>query len=207
MKKVRVFDNFFKDPDAIREMAIQSEYELISSGNYAGRDTMNRSVMFPELENKIRKIFKGEHYKLICSRFRSAVEGDTYQTFVHSDTDCPNSGWHILIYLTKKPVKDGLVLYEHVDDGILGEWNEKHTRDTENFEKFKPVEFIPYRYNRAVVVDYAYFHSSFIKSGLGNCVRDSRLMLIIEVCDIRTPHYIDRISMPGATMATDNHPY
>ena len=207
MKKVRVFDNFFKDPDFIREMAIQAEYQLISPGNYTGRDTMNRSIMFPELDRQIKKIFKGDHYKVICSRFRSAIDGDTHQTFVHADAETPNNGWHILIYLTKNKAKDGLVLYEHVDDGVISGWNENHVRDTENFEKFKPIECIPYKYNRAVVVDYAYFHAPMLHTGFGNCVRDSRLMMIIEICDTRTPYYIYRISKPGAAMATDDHPH
>jgi hypothetical protein len=204
---IKIVDNFYKNPDKIRKMALESKYELISSGNYIGHDTLDKNVIFPELEQNIRSIFPDPHCKVVCSRFRSAVEGDTHLTFVHADAYERDSGWHILIYLTKGKYKDGLTFYDHVNSGpMCTEWNAEHGVDTEDFEKFIPKNTIPYKYNRAVVLDYSYFHSPMHHTGIGDSIKNSRLMHIIEVIDDRSAHYKYRLSFPGAGMARNDEP-
>lgn len=204
---IKVIDNFYRNPGKIRKMALESKYELISTGNYIGHDTLNREIMFQELNEKIRKIFPDPHCKVVCSRFRSAVEGDTHLTFVHADSYESNVGWHILIYLTKGKVDDGITFYEHVNAGTMcTEFNTEMGMDTENFEKFIPTKTIDYKYNRAVVLDYSYFHSPRYHTGIGDSIETSRLMHIIEVCDDRSAYYKHRLSFPGASMARNYHP-
>lgn len=186
---LRVIKNFYNDPDAIVEMARTEKYELICSGNYIGRDTLNKMIMTPELEQKIRAIFPDEKYKIIRSRFRVALEGDTHMTFVHSDCVGLNQGWHILIYLSKME-DDGLVFYQHVDKGpFCNEGGDYIRKDTENFDKFKPWKIQPYEFNTALVIDYGYFHSPKHKTGNGSDFDTSRLLHIIEVVDSNSNHY------------------
>jgi len=204
---LRIVDDFYKDPDAIRELALGSKYELISSGNYIGRDTLNTNITFPELEERVRELFPEDYYKIVCSRFRTAIEGDTHMSFVHADSEEVGGGWHILIYLSKDDVEDGVTLYEHTVHGrTSGKLNIDHIKDTENFEKFKPIQTVPYKYNRAVILDYAYFHSPMHHSGFGEDITTSRLMHIIEVCDSRSAHYKCRISRPGTRVTAENKP-
>jgi len=168
---LKVVHNFYKDPDAMRQMALNAKYELINWGNYIGRDTVDHMIMTPELEERIRELFPESYYKVTCSRFRSAIEGDTHLSFVHIDSTDRDSGWHILVYLVKDPsIKDGLVFYDDVMDTEQSGVQE-------------------YEYNTAVVVDYSYPHSSMHKTGYGDCVENSRLLHIIEIMDTRTAHY------------------
>jgi len=204
---LKIVDDFYDDPDAIREMAIHSKYDLISSGNYIGRDTVNRNVLFPELERRVREFFPEDHCKIVCSRFRTAIEGDTHMAFVHADSTEIGVGWHVLVYLSKDEVEDGITFYRHVTQGVacekidISSWT-----DTENFEKFIPIQTVPYKYNRAVILDYAYFHSPMHHSGFGEDITTSRLMHIVEVCDVRSSHYKNRISRPGACVPANNEP-
>jgi hypothetical protein len=205
---LQVIDDFYDDPDSMRELALNSKFTLIPGGNWMGRDTVNRKIMTIELEKKIKELFPEDHYQIICSRFRYALKGDTYQSFVHSDNDGEiNTGWHILISLYHS-TDDGIVLYEHVDYGkTLPPGVKFPSKDTENFQKFKPWKTQPYSYNRAVVLDYAYFHAPLTKSGFGDDITTSRLLHIIEVVDIRSSHYKTRRAIEGARKFIYYHPY
>ena len=168
---LRVVKNFYKNPDEMRNMAINSKFELINWGNYIGSDTVDHMIMTPELESRIRELFPASYYKVTCSRFRSAIDGDTHLSFVHVDSDDRDSGWHILVYLVKDAsIKDGIVFYTDI------------TGTTE-------IATQEYEYNTAVIVDYSYFHSSMHRTGYGDCVANSRLLHIIEIMDTRSAHY------------------
>ena len=162
-----------------------------------GRDTVDKMIITPELITKIRKIFPDDHYEIVMSRFRSAIKGDTYLSFIHADCSGLNQGWHILIYLTKNSEEDdGLVFYKHKEHGEYCNIENKNLlKDSCNFDKFDKISFEKYEYNSAIVVDDAYFHAPLCKDGFGDCVENSRLIHIIEVVDTRKPHYKQRISV------------
>jgi len=199
---LRIVDNFYKDPEAIRDIALNTRYELITMGNYSGHDSLNKSIYFPEMMEKLKELFPGGHYAVVASRFRSTIQGDTHLTFIHCDCDVPNSGWHVLVYLKKEPTEDGLLIYEHETKGRTATMDAENIlllRETEDYTKFKVIETVPYKYNRAVIVDYSQWHSPMIHDGFGDCIEDSRLMHIIEVCDTRTEWYPRRLADPGYT--------
>ena len=201
---LKIIDDFYEDPDAVREMAINAKYELISSGNYIGCDTLDKNIRFPVFDQKVKEMFPVSEYKIVCSRFRSAIEGDTHLAFVHSDSIETGTGYHIIVSLTKEPVEDGLVFYEHVTQGLQG--NLTNIKETEDFTVFKPIKVVPYKYNRAVVLDYSYFHSPMHHTGFGKDIASSRLMHITEVCKINSPQYKYRTRLPGACMSIDDEP-
>jgi len=180
--------NFYDNPDEMRQMALSSKYELINWGNYIGSDTVDHMIMTPELERKIKQFFPENYYQVTCSRFRKAIKGDTYMSYIHVDSEERSSGWHILVYLTKDAnVKDGLVFY---DDKV-------GTNITSVQE---------YEYNMAVVVDYSYFHAPMNKTGFGDCVENSRLLHIIEVMDTRTTHYKEAMLRSSVRKLFQEHP-
>lgn len=185
---MRIVKHFYKSPDDMREMAINSKYELINWGNYIGRDTVDHMIMTPELESKIKELFPEDYYQVTCSRFRSAIEGDTHLSFVHIDSNERNSGWHILVYLTKdSSIDDGIVFYDDVMDT-------------------KQIGFQKYEYNTAIIVDYSYPHSSMHRTGFGVSIENSRLLHIIEVMDTRTAHYKQASVWSRTGMLLQKHP-
>lgn len=186
---LKVVRNFYDDPDGVREMAINAKYELINWGNYIGSDTIDHMIMTPELDQKIRKLFPENYYRVTCSRFRKAIEGDSHLSYVHIDSEERNSGWHILIYLTKDAgVKDGLVFY----DDQLGS----------NITRIQE-----YEYNMAVIADYSYFHAPMHKTGFGDSVASSRLLHIIEVMDTRSTHYKQAVLSSSVRMLLQEQPH
>ena len=185
---LRVVHNFYDNPDEVREMAINSKYELINWGNYIGNDTVDHMIMTPELDRKIRKLFPEDYYSVTCSRFRKAIDGDSHLSYIHIDSEERNSGWHILIYLTKDTgVKDGLVFY---DDQVGS-----------NITRVQK-----YEYNMAVIADYSYFHAPMHKTGFGDCVENSRLLHIIEIMDTRSAHYKQAVLSSRVRMLLQEQP-
>jgi hypothetical protein len=202
---IRVVDNFYDDPDKIVEQAKASKYQLISNGNYPGKDGLNRLYTNPELERKLGKLFPGPRYKMICSRFRYALEGDTYMSYVHSDNWGIKSGWHVLIYLTKNAAsKDGLTLYETKYGQRY--WKDEAEEHTWDFPEWKPWKTHKYKYNQAVIIDYCYFHAPMNRGGFGKSFDDCRLLHIIEIIDTNRPANKDRSFVKCVSMPEKHHP-
>jgi hypothetical protein len=204
---IRIIKNFYDDPDEMVEKARSSRYQLISNGNYPGKDGLDRMFATPELERKLELVFPSDRYKIVCSRFRYALENDTYMSYVHADSDGRCRGWHVLIYLTKNsPVKDGLALYEAKTTGQRY-WKDDEEEHNWDFPNWKPWQEVEYEYNQAVIVDYSYFHAPIIRGGFGNSIENSRILHIIEVVDIQrsTDKYGCLVKSIGVT--EHHHPY
>jgi hypothetical protein len=200
---IRVVQNFYDDPDEIVKNAFSLKYQLISNGNYPGKDSLNRMIVTPELEMKIRKFFPdAERFKITCSRFRYSIEGDTYMSFVHSDSWGRKSGWHILVYLSKAaPVLDGITLYETKE----GQRHWKDPREDLELTDWIPWTHVNYEYNQAVILDYSYFHAP-LNSGFGNSILNSRFLHIIEIVDTQSPSNKDRYPVLRVRMPGEHHP-
>jgi len=204
---IRVIKNFYDDPDSIVEKALECKYQLISNGNYPGRDSLNRMYSSPELERKLEKVFPGGRYKMTCSRFRYALEDDTYMSYVHADAGGKCAGWHVLVYLTKNPpYKDGLTLYETKETGQRY-WKDEDDEHVWDFPNWRPWKEIEYEYNQAVVVDYSYFHAPMNRGGFGNSIENSRLMHIIEVIDTQRTGDENGSLFKSVGVSEHHHPY
>ena len=205
---IRVIDNFFRHPDEIRDHALKSKYDLISIGNYPGKDSLEKLYMTPELKEELSKLFPGPRYAVICSRFRYALKSDPHMSYIHADNHSRKAGWHVLIYLAKDPpVKDGISLYKTPDERKV--WEDEEDDPLERFiypdwRKWCEVE---YEYNRAVILDYAYFHAPMNKEAFGDVMENSRLMLIIEVIDTQSAANENRIFKSCIPMSKHKHPY
>lgn len=185
--------NFYSHVETIRCDALTAKYERIPGGPYLGRDTLDTMIVTSELQEKVARYFPFP-VKIIKARYRYAVDGDTLLSYIHCDQE-EKTHWHILISLTVNKENqddrphDGLCLWEHVKYGrYCTEKQIKNPRimhdlmrDTQNMSKWQLWHTEPYEYNKAVIVDYSYFHSSSVKTGFGSSINDSRLMHIIEV--------------------------
>jgi hypothetical protein len=203
---IRIVRDFYEHPDEVLEFALNSKYQLISNGNYPGKDSLDRMIVPSELTKRVRELFPGDRYQIECSRFRYALDNDTYMSYVHADSWCRKSGWHILVYLTKNPPeRDGITLYESKD-------GQRHWRDSEeeftwDFPEWVPWMEVGYEYNHAVVIDYSYFHSPMNRGGFGTYMKDSRILHIIEVVDTESPANKDRVRVKGVSVSTEQHPH
>jgi len=204
---IRIIKNFYDDPDEMVVKALGYKYQLISNGNYPGKDSLDRMYTTSELERKLERVFPSDRYKMICSRFRYSLADDTYMSYVHADAGGRCAGWHILIYLTKNPpYKDGLTLYETKANGqrYWKDEDEEHVWDFPNWTPWKEIE---YEYNQAVIVDYSYFHAPMNRGGFGNSIENSRLMHIIEVIDTQRTGDEERSLVERIGVPEHHHPY
>lgn len=174
---IKRIHNFYDNPDEVRKEAIKAQYERISFGNYLGKDSCNKMINIPSV-----KLFDFP-VKVQKSRFRYALEGDTYTSYVHTDGNKIGCGWHVIIPLTIGSELDGIDFYEHVKYGKTSEnvkCKEEILRQTEDFTVFKKWHFESYEFNTAILLDYSYFHAPHVKTGFGDTIENSRLFHIIE---------------------------
>jgi len=205
---IRIIDNFFTRPDEIRDYALKSSYDLISIGNYPGKDSLEKLYMPPELKSDLSRIFPDPRYAVICSRFRWARKGDPHMSYIHADNHSRKAGWHVLIYLTKNPpIKDGISLYKTPDGRKVWADEEDDPLDEYKYPEWQKWCEVEYVYNRAVILDYSYFHAPMNKESFGDNIDDSRLLLIIEIIDTNSPANKNRIFKTCITMSKHKHPY
>ena len=50
---IKIIDNFYDDPDVIRNHALEQKYQKITPGFYMGNDTINRNIINDECREKI----------------------------------------------------------------------------------------------------------------------------------------------------------
>lgn len=203
---IRIIKNFYDHPDEMVKKASESKYQLISNGNYPGKDGLDRMFTTPELTRKLEVLFPSDRFKMICSRFRYALEDDTYMSYIHADTGGRRVGWHILIYLTKNPpFKDGLTLYEtRTGQRYWKDEDEEHDWD---FPNWAPWQQIEYEYNQAVIIDYSYFHAPMNRGGFGTSFESSRLLHIIEIIDTQRSGDKDGALCERVGVSEHHHPY
>lgn len=185
---IEVIDNFFKNPNEIRSIALEEKYERFNNGFYGGRDTLNRMIVIDEMKEKIKNILNKEH-EIITGRFRSVTEKEYGRSYIHEDSNVFNKpGLHILICLTPDNLikkNDAIVFYKHKELGIsaknLDNYTlEKSLKETLVIDKFIEYKSIEYKYNRCIILDYGIFHSPRYMNGYGDSLENSRLLYIIE---------------------------
>lgn len=185
---IKIIDNFYDDPDGIRNHALEQKYQKITPGFYMGNDTINRNIINDECREKIQKVFEGKTVKVVAARYRHARSNHRSLGFVHTDLNRNDGkGYHVIIYLTPDEFnieEDGICFFEHEKLGRRPGKNfndQLLKKDAFNMQKFQMYHKIDYKYNRAVIVDYDFFHSSSDVVGYGDSLKNCRLVQIIEV--------------------------
>jgi hypothetical protein len=177
-KNLIVVDNFYANPDAVRNFALNAEYEELGGRNWPGRDSLYEHGK-EELTSMVSEIV-GQ--KLItkpcnkCSYFRMTKEREYGVQDIHFD---PNPGlvWAGVIYLTPTlHPTGGTKFWKHKQT----EWefaptqqqaikhNIQSHEDMVNFfniegkdrNKWIETDNIAFKYNRLVMFNPLQFHSN-----------------------------------------------
>jgi hypothetical protein len=189
----KVIDDFYENPDEIRKHALKQKYQKFTSSYYAGSDSIDRSILTDECKTKLQNVFDVP-VKFTQARYRYARSKDYSIGYIHSDIngDHGGKGYHALIYLTPDKYKtheDSISLYEHKTMGKIPGHDFDATvfgRDHFDVTKFNKYDTIEHKYNRAIILDYDYFHAPHGINGFGDDIESSRLLHIIEIVPSHT---------------------
>lgn len=173
-----IIENFYQDPNAIREYALSKEFTV--KGNYPGMRTDCESDKQREY---LKKYFEDHVFKRPITYwpdgYNTAFQYTTEEskTWVHHDL----TGWAGVLYLTPNaPVESGTGIYRHKDTGIF-EWNKNDPKTELNNEtflqdmsKWEQIAFVGNIYNRLVIYRGSLYHRSVLP-GFGKDKHSGRL--------------------------------
>lgn len=166
MPGVWIVDNFYRDPDAVRNFALEQQYQVNNDGEqgYIGRRTFEQ-FLFPGLKEEFerimgRKIVKWQEYGM-NGRFQVAKAGEP---LVYH---CDLQKWAGMLYLTPNaPYQCGTSTWARKGTDIR---HNKHPDimkcflpGSRNFDRtlFEPVDVLGNVYNRLVIFNAGYVHSA-----------------------------------------------
>lgn len=199
--KYIIIDDFYPDPDKVREHILSKGFDDKSYGNYPGVMSRER-VIFPEFE-KIFNDLTGDTLtpspSPFTGQFRSTKKSDIALQHIHFDPNCI-PGWAGVVFMSKPEdytLQNGNVMdvgtsfWKHKRTGLeeipLTEedlkkygWNNKE--DVTNFLETEGMDeslwikqlTIPFKYNRLVLFRPWLFHSP--GDGFGTTLENSRLV-------------------------------
>jgi hypothetical protein len=166
---VIVVDDFYRDPDAVRSLALAAEYrDFGAAANFPGRESVKAfgSPRHAELFARItgRPVLHDPR-RWVFGKFRVAVARDAGRTRVHLDF----VDWTAVVYLTPSAhAQGGLSFHRHLPTGLdrvpdgpglarygCGSKEEFDSRyvlaDTRDAGAWETLHSVPMRYNRCVV--------------------------------------------------------
>lgn len=177
---VAVVDNFYENPDEVREFALNQEYVEGGFGRgFIGRRT-EQQFLFPGLKERFegiigKKITAWEEYGM-NGRFQIAWAGEPLVWHCDSQT------YGGMLYLTPKaPYQCGTTLYAHkktrartyYDEGWDVEWGKENGTTHLDGTPWEPVDVMGNVYNRLVIFDGSCIHSA--SQYFGSCKENARL--------------------------------
>jgi hypothetical protein len=173
-----VVDNFYQDPDAVRDLALKQEYHQGGLGRgYIGQRTFQQ-FLFPGLKEEFErimgeKITRWEEHDM-NGRFQFSMEGEP---LVYH---CDDQKWAAMIYLTPNaPYETGTGTYALKGTNITHSSHPEIMRcfrpGSQNLDKtiFEPVDVVGNVYNRLVIFNAGYLHAA--KGYFGYSRENSRL--------------------------------
>jgi hypothetical protein len=161
-----VVDNFYADPDSVREFALKQDYHQGGFGRgYIGRRT-HQQFLFPGLKEEFerimgQKITSWEEHGM-NGRFQYNMEGEP---LVYH---CDSQKWGAMIYLTPDAPFEtgtgsfalrGTKIFHNSQEGIMAAFRGD---GAQNLDKtiFEPVDSIGNVYNRLVIFNAGYLHAA-----------------------------------------------
>ena len=166
-----VIDNFYDDPDSIREFALSQDF--LVKGNYPGMRT--GSFATPLHKSKLEKIMGREiNYWPDGYNGSFQIVTEDCKSWIHRD----NTDYSLIVFLTPDPPpQSGTVFYKHIATGAERA-DEKHTeemlcRDTHTPGAWRITDRIENKYNRAILFNGRLTHMS--DNYFGNSKETGRL--------------------------------
>ena len=161
-----IVDNFYKDPDSVREFALAQEYQVNNDGEqgYIGQRTIQQ-YLFPGLKEEFeriigQKITRWEDHGM-NGRFQMAKAGEP---LVYH---CDDQRWAGMLYLTPNaPYQCGTTTYALKGTDIRHKEHPEILRcfqpGSRNFDgtPFEQVDVFGNVYNRLVIFNARYLHSA-----------------------------------------------
>jgi hypothetical protein len=172
-----IVDDFYGDPDSVRQFALQQEYNVI--GNFPGART--KSFLSPEIKESIQTLIwdaGGEITKWYADNGYTGSFQKTYasdRSWIHTDHF---NKWAAVCYLTPNaPVSSGtgLFLYKKNKARFTAEMGQE-SYDAQDMTKWEMVDRVSNRYNRLVMYRGDLFHSSL--DYFGSTDQDCRLFQV-----------------------------
>ena len=178
-----IIDDFYPDPERIRELAFsQLRFKYIDGAYYPGQTSeFPTGLLYPrwamekinsDLKNKVQPVMEIQN-----GHFRVAKEGDPVRAHIHVDI-CDVSAF---IYLTPDLPKDaGTSFWYHKrlntdrflprhhpaqletlrrNSLTMDEFVEKISLEHLKLDEWEETDRVEYRYNRCLIIDPTYFHS------------------------------------------------
>lgn len=186
-----IVDNFYTNPDEIRNFILNMQREKESGGNYAGVMT-EESFLTKEHLNVISKLV-GDSVKpstQLCGKFRFSKEDDIFKQDIHFDPGKNDCAWAGVCYLTPDVDTEGTIFWKHNRTRLESipltlEGLDVHGFDPSKLQEFLETEgmdyslwtktmTIPFKYNRLVLFRPWMFHSP--GKSFGNTIETSRLI-------------------------------
>jgi len=173
MKEIIVYDNFYRDPDLVRSLALGKDFNLL--GNYPGKRT--DPFLTGVIKNHISEIVGAEvthWFDDYCGCFQVVHEGE--QTWIHSDH---YNDWAGVCYLhPNPPAGSGTAFYSHmglrrpmVEDGMES-IPDPYSRD------WIQTDYVENVYNRLVLYRGDLFHQATGYFGKENDLSSQRLFQV-----------------------------
>lgn len=166
-----IIDNFYDNPDEIREKALKEEFSV--KGNYPGGRT--KSFATQELKNRFEMII-GKKITYWPDGYNGAFQYTTSEnkSWIHRDL----TDYSAIIYLTPNaPSNSGTITYTHIATGkqyATNEIDEKLLNDDSNNENaWEQLDVIGNKYNRCLLFNGRWSHKSNVY--FGNNKHDGRL--------------------------------
>ena len=172
-----VVDDFYADPDAIRNYALGKDFTV--SGNYPGLRTEPESLEQSEyLKKYIQDNIMHTPITYWGREYNTAFQYTTAEdsTWVHHD----ETKWAGVLYLTPNPpLGSGTTLYSHAKTGIYEHFPSQFdfntsSEDAGDLSRWNKEIEVENRYNRLVIYNGMIYHRS-TNAGFGTGPHDGRL--------------------------------
>ena len=160
-----IIDNFYVNPDAVRQYALGQEFSV--KGNYPGartkpylpQDVKDSISDWLPFAGKVTHWFEDQGY---TGAFQIATALD--RTWIHSD---PYNMWAGVCYLTPDaPYTAGTALYRHKETGEHRRIKDDH--EGYDYTKWEEFDVIGNKYNRLILYRGDLFHASLDYFGNNN---------------------------------------
>lgn len=140
MRSLIVIDNFYKNPTAVRELALKANYIDVRGNNYPGYQS-EKAFVSEALKEKILSLLKEDveisPEDLTFGKFRVMLADSGSRLKVHIDG---HTAWTGLIYLnTDEQAQGGTAFYKHRQTGIYKVLSDKQAQER-GFKSWEDLE-------------------------------------------------------------------
>ena len=169
---VIVIDDFYSNPDGVREFALQQEFK--QRENYPGPRTVSflndstKETLQHILYNSAGRITEWNDKDGLTGSFEMEMAKD--RSWIHTDHF---NTWAGVLYLTPNaPVDGGTAFYRHKKTGAERA-KDLSSYETQDMTKWEVTDIVANRYNRLVLYHSDLFHNSL--NYFGNTPETARL--------------------------------